>query len=125
MRKIRALLVLMFILPGCYAATKATVDLAGAQQELEAARSQGAPERAIYAWTMADEYMKKAKDEWSRSDYQAADKLLKQARHWADQATSIAKANEVDGSQDPFVDQPQEEAPEESETTIPQQGVWQ
>ena len=133
MRRIQALFVLILVLPGCYAATKATVDMASAQQQLEVARSLGAPERATYAWTMADEYMKKAKDEWSRSDYQAADTLLKQARHWADQAASIAKANEVDGSQESFTDEPLqdlEDATEpnpsqQSESTTTQEGVWQ
>ena len=133
MRRIQALFVLILVLPGCYAATKATVDIASAQQQLEVARSLGAPECATYAWTMADEYMKKAKDEWSRSDYQAADTLLKQARHWADQAASIAKANEVDGSQESFQDEPLqdlEDATEPnpsqaSEPTTTQEGVWQ
>ncbi len=124
MRRIFAPVFLLLVLPGCYAATKATVDIASAQQELETARSLGAPERAVYAWTMADEYMKKAKDEWGRSDYQAADKLLKQARHWADQAASIARANEVDSSRDALEDEPLQDAVEpEDSTTL--EGVWQ
>ena len=73
---------------------------------------------------MADEYMKKAKDEWSRSDYQAADKLLKQARHWADQAASIARANEVDSSRDALEDEPLQDAAEPVDSTTPE-GVWQ
>ena len=133
MRRIFAPVFLLLILPGCYAATKATVDMANAQKDLETARSLDAPQRAVYAWTMADEYMKKAKDEWARSDYQAAYKLLKQARHWADQAASIAKANEVDGSQESFQDEPLqdlEDATEPnpsqaSEPTTTQEGVWQ
>ncbi len=124
MRRIFAPVFLLMVLPGCYAATKATVDITSAQQDLETARSLGAPERAVYAWTMADEYMKKAKDEWGRSDYQAADKLLKQARHWADQAASIARANEVDSSRDALEDEPLQDAAEPVDSTT-SEGVWQ
>ncbi len=125
MRRIFAPVFLLLTLPGCYAATKATVDLASAQQDLETARSLGAPQRAVYAWTMADEYMKKAKDEWARSDYQAADKLLKQARHWADQAASIARANEVDDNQQAVDDETLQDAAAPPETDATQEGVWQ
>ncbi len=125
MRRIFAPVFLLLILPGCYAATKATVDMANAQKDLETARSLDAPQRAVYAWTMADEYMKKAKDEWARSDYQAADKLLKQARHWADQAASIAKANGVDGRQQAMEEEPLQDAVEPAEMGTTQEGVWQ
>ena len=85
-------LLLSTALSGCYAATRSTVDLGNAEQQLAAARAAGAPERAVYAWTMADEYMKKARDEWGRSDYQRADAMLKRAVIWADEARSIAQA---------------------------------
>ena len=116
----------MTVLGGCYAATKATVDLSGAQQKLEMARTAGAPERATYAWTMADEFLKKARDEWGRSDYEAAEALLKKAAYWADQATSIAQASGVDNSEDHFEDAvlPEGES-EEAPSTTTQEGVWQ
>ena len=114
----------MMTLGGCYAATKSTVDLTNAQQQFEIARSAGAPERATYAWTMADEFLKKAKDEWSRSDYEAADSMLKKAIHWSNQATAIARANRAesagDGLQDSTTDEPSAEP-----TTTTQEGVWQ
>ena len=124
MRPIFTLVFIPLLMSGCYAATKSTVDLVSAQQELESARAMGAPERAVYAWTMADEYMKKAKDEWGRSDYQAADKLLKEAQRWAGQAASIAKANEVAVEEEALVDEPIQDAAAPTETTAPQ-GVWQ
>jgi hypothetical protein len=126
MHRIPALAVLMMALSGCYAATKSTVDLSGAQQKLEAARTAGAPDRATYAWTMADEFLKKARDEWSRSDYEAADAMIKKAAHWADQAMSIAQASGVDNAEDDFKDAelPEEESAEEPTTTT-QEGVWQ
>lgn len=78
-------------LTGCYAATRSTVDLGQAEQQLAAARAAGAPERAVYAWTMADEYMKKARDEWARSDYQRADEMVKKATQWAAKAAELAR----------------------------------
>jgi hypothetical protein len=126
MHRITALAVLVMTLSGCYAATKSTVDLSGAQQKLATARAAGAPVHATYAWTMADEFIKKARDEWSRSDYEAADALLKKAAHWADQATSIAQASGVDNAEDGFQDvdlQDEESAGEPTTTT--QEGVWQ
>ena len=126
MHRIPALAVLMVALGGCYAATKSTVDLSGVQQKLEAARAAGAPDRATYAWTMADEFLKKARDEWSRSDYEAADALLKKAAHWADQAASIAQASGVDNAEDGFEDAVMPEASSSDEpTTTTQEGVWQ
>ena len=120
-------LLLLTALSGCYAATRSTVDLGKAEQQLAAARAAGAPERAVYAWTMADEYMKKARDEWGRSDYQRADAMLKNAVKWANEARSIAQA----GGTGPqwSVDEPAPEAPVEGADAPPAQGtdagVWQ
>ena len=82
-------------LTGCYAATRSTVDLGQAERQLAAARAAGAPERAVYAWTMADEYMKKARDEWARSDYQRADEMVKKATKWAAKAAELAQSGEA------------------------------
>ena len=126
MQRIYAISILMITLVGCYAATRSTVDLTQAQQKLETARSFGAPQQAVYAWTMADEYLKKAKDEWGRSDYEAADALLKKSMHWADQAASIAKASELKApTDDELQDVPATENPAEEPTTTTQEGVWQ
>mgnify|MGYP001180296912 CR=1 FL=1 len=128
MHRIYAISLLMITLVGCYAATRSTVDLTQAQQKLETARASGAPQQAMYAWTMADEYLKKAKDEWARSDYQAADALLKKSMHWADQAASIAKASgwnvPNEGLQDAPAEVPAEDSADEPTTTT-QEGVWQ
>ena len=58
MLKIPIFIALLVGVSGCYAATRSTVDLVEAEQSMAAARAAGAPERAVYAWTMADEYMK-------------------------------------------------------------------
>ena len=126
MQRIYAISILMITLVGCYAATRSTIDMTQAQQQLETARSFGAPQQAVYAWTMADEYLKKAKDEWARSDYEAADALLKKSMHWSDQAASIAKANELKTPSDEGLqDAPASEIPTDAPTTTTQEGVWQ
>jgi hypothetical protein len=126
MHRITALAVLLMTLGGCYAATKSTVDLSGVQQKVATARAAGAPDRATYAWTMADEFLKKARDEWARSDYEAADVLMKKAAHWADQATSIAQASEADKAEDGLQDADLlDEEPAGEPTTTTQEGVWQ
>ena len=122
MHRTHALFLLLMTSVGCYAATKSTVDLTGAQQQLELARAAGAPQQATYAWTMADEYLKKARDEWSRSDYEAADSMIKKAMHWAKQAESIAKASGWSEQDTELQDSPVEGA--NSDTTT-QEGVWQ
>jgi len=108
---------------GCIAATRTTVKLAQAEQNLAAARDAGAQERAIYAWTLADEYMKKARDEWARSDFEASESMVKKAKYWADEAASIARAAPV-----PVQDEMDQEAdPPTLPPTLPatEPGVWQ
>ena len=120
MRRIASISILMLSLVGCYAGTKATVKLTQTEQKMNAARAAAAPDRAVYAWTMADEYMKKARDEWGRSDYEAAEALLKKAEHWAAEAVSIARANGDVPMQEALQDAP---SPTDEPQTSPQ-GVW-
>ena len=56
-------------LAGC-AAGRGTYFLAEAQQHVRAAEEAGAPTRAVYAWTMADQYMRKAWEEWGNSAFE-------------------------------------------------------
>ena len=115
------------VLSGCYAATRSTVDMGKAEQSMADARAAGAPERAVYAWTMADEYMKKARDEWGRSDFETADKMLQQATKWANEATAIARAGGAGpqwGVEDALQDAPVT-PPEQAPAETPTQGVWQ
>jgi hypothetical protein len=69
---------------GCGAA-RGTYFLVDAEQRLQAARDQGAAE-AIYQWTMAEEHMRKAYEEWGYSDYEAAEKMAGLAVAWAQKA---------------------------------------
>ena len=116
-------------LTGCIAATRTTVKLAQAEQNMAAARDAGAQERAVYAWTMADEYMKKARDEWARSDFETAESMVKKAKYWADESASIARSaparlpNETDEAVEPMNDEADVNPVTDPEPAGP--GVWQ
>ena len=138
MIRIPTLVAMIAVLSGCYAATRSTVDMGQAEQSMADARAAGAPERAVYAWTMADEYMKKARDEWGRSDFETADKMLQQATKWANEAAAIARAGGAGpqwGVEDALKDTPKDapkgaptgapDAPEPAPAETPTQGVWQ
>jgi hypothetical protein len=84
-------IIVLIGLSGCYAATRSTVHMIDAQQRLLEAREQGAASQAVYAWTMADEYMKKARDEWGRSEFKSAERLFAKSKKWSEEAARLAK----------------------------------
>jgi hypothetical protein len=75
---------------GCGAA-RGTYFLVDAEQRLQAAREGGAPQ-AVYQWTMAEEHMRKAYEEWGYSDYEAAESMASLAVDWADKADEMVKS---------------------------------
>ena len=79
-----------FSLPGC--AARSTVQLISAESAYAAAMAAQAEERAPYAWTLADAYMKKAREEYSYADHAAADRLCQLTVQWSDKAIEIATA---------------------------------
>jgi len=116
-------------LTGCIAATRTTVKLVQAEKNMAAARDAGAPAQAVYAWTLADEYMKKARDEWARSDFEAAESMVKKAKYWADESASIARAAPapIQDAMDDDASRMNDEA-DVNPTTDPEAeepGVWQ
>lgn len=78
-------------LSGC-AAGRGTYFLAKSVEPLNTTAQSDAPDLAIFAWTMADEYRRKAWDEWNGSDYQEAERLSKLAVEWAAKAQSLTAA---------------------------------
>ena len=97
------LIVLGASLTGC-TAIKSTVHLAQGEQALYDARAAGGPEYAVYAWTMAEEAQKKAREEWGYSDFGAAESLSRTAAEWSakarDQAAQADKVKKVEGAGD-------------------------
>ncbi len=123
MHRITAL-VLLIGLTGCYAATRSTVDLVQVEKKVADARAADAQRRAVYAWTMADAYLKKARDEWGHSDFEAAEKMMQQAASWADKAIAEAANAPVDERWNaPTPEQPESQPASQGTSPIP--GVWQ
>ena len=119
----------MLMFTGCYAGTRSTLDLAKVEKKMASAKAADAHLHAVYAWTMADEYTKKARDEWGHSDYEAAEALMKKASHWADQAMNQARVAPVDGKwgteQLQDADTPASADPAPAAHGSPVPGVWE
>jgi len=109
---------------GCYAATKSTVELSKVEKKMAEAKAAHAHRHAVYAWTMADAYMKKARDEWGHSDYEAAEALMKKAETWANEAIQIARTAPADSQwgTEPVPSQSQDKPAPRNASTTP--GVW-
>lgn len=119
---------------GCYAGVRGTVKLMEGDQELAQARAAGAQARAVYEWTLADEYMKKARDEWARSEYESAEKLVVKSKRWAAEADRVARNSapleSLDAVPESQMDLPapepksQEPKSQEADTWDEDDGVW-
>ena len=96
----RVLWPLLMVSTGCTAA-RGTYHMVEAEQEFYLARQIEAGESAVYAWTMAESYMQKAREEFSSSDYEAAEVLAAEAERWSikarEQAETIEKRLIFDG----------------------------
>lgn len=75
---------------GC-TAIKSTVHLAQAEQAVQLAREAEAPEQAPYAWTMAEQLILKAREEWAAADYGPAETLSIKAMKIANDAAEQAR----------------------------------
>src|SRR5688572_28924751 len=67
-------------------ATKASVRVVSAEESLRRAREYQAETKAIYEYTMAVEYLEKARAELGYSEYRLADVLARQSAEWSDRA---------------------------------------
>ena len=92
---------------GC-GAIRGSYFLADAEQKLASARESGA-DQSIYYWTMAEEHMHKAYEEWGYSDFQAAEKLSIEAADYASKAMDAVTASGAPVLQD--ATKPKVEAP--------------
>jgi len=132
-----ALALMGLLLGGCYAGVRGTVKLVEGDQELAKARSAGAPDSAVYEWTMADEYMKKARDEWARSDFESAEKLVAKSKKWAAEAATLARtAGPIESldiiptpepspeSPPPSLSPPRDNEPVDEDIFDDDEGVW-
>mgnify|MGYP006971765417 CR=1 FL=1 len=89
----RSMLLLFIALPatGCTAA-KSTYHLAQAEQSIYLIKDSETPDSARYEWTKAQEFMKKAREEWGYADYGPAEDFSRKTVEWTDQATQVNRA---------------------------------
>jgi hypothetical protein len=86
-------------LVGCTAA-KSGVVLVQAEQAMLEAQAARAPKNAVYEYTLADAYRKKAREEWGNSSYGAAEELAAEALEMARVATDRAEFGIDEGALD-------------------------
>lgn len=81
---------MVLLLSGC--AARGTYHLVQAQAAVDLARADEAEDLAVYAWTMADSYLKKAREEYFHADYEAAERYAALAEEWAHRARDVVRA---------------------------------
>lgn len=87
----RALILLVALpLAGCGAA-RSVYYLWDAQKDLVGAQEAQAPEKARYEYTLAHEYLMKAREEAGYSDYGAAESLARKSSDWSNKAAEVAQ----------------------------------
>lgn len=92
------LLTLAVVMTGCFGPITATTELVNAEAALERARVADAHERAPHEYYTAANYLKKAKEEWGYSDFQASDRYAEKSRRAAERALTKAKEDPWTGS---------------------------
>jgi hypothetical protein len=78
-------LLLLLLAAGC-TATKASIQIVSAEDNLRRARDYDADELAAYEYTMAIRYLEKAREEAGHSEFRIADALARQSAVWSDRA---------------------------------------
>ena len=82
------------LLMGCTAA-RGTIQMVEAEQDYSLAEAAEAADLAVYAWTMAESYMHKSREEYAHADYEAAAELAAEASEWSVKAKNIAEGNDI------------------------------
>ncbi len=81
---------------------KSTINLVDANAQLEAARTAGAEKQAPYEWTAANLYLREAREQVARSEYEHAIDFANKASKYAGQARAMAeKATKAQPTPDP------------------------
>ena len=87
-RTLLSLGILGTILAGC-AATHTAVQISKAKRSVNVAKERGAEEHAIYEYTMAENYLRKSREEAGYSDFKDSVSLATGAAEWADKAIIV------------------------------------
>ena len=83
------------LLMGCTAA-RGTIQMVEAEQDYSLAEAAEAEDLAVYAWTMAESYMHKSREEYAHADYEAAATLAAKASEWSIKAKNIAEGMDIE-----------------------------
>jgi hypothetical protein len=96
MRTLPPAFLVLASLAGC-AAGRNVYYVWDAQRALKEAELVDAPKKAVYEYTLASEYLSKAKEEAGYSDFGASEKLARKATEWAAKAADVAEYGSSDG----------------------------
>jgi hypothetical protein len=80
----------LLALAGC-AAGKSAYYLWSAEQEFRDAAAIEAETKAVYEYTLAHEYLLKAREEQGYSDYKEAEQLARSSLEWSSKAAAVAE----------------------------------
>ena len=82
------LVAITFVASGC-AATHSAVQIGKANKVVQRAKDRGAEDHAVYEFTMAQNYLRKAREEANHSDFKDSIALSRGAAEWADKAIIV------------------------------------
>ncbi|MFH1463978.1 MAG: hypothetical protein ABIO70_06315 [Pseudomonadota bacterium] len=106
-------LIPLLALAGC-AAGKSTYYLWSAEQEFRAALALEAESKAIYEYTLAHEYLLKAREEQGYADYGEAEQLARASQEWSSKAQAVAEYGTTE--RDLMLQEMGQEVPDEAGT---------
>jgi hypothetical protein len=111
---------LMFASNTACTAAKATYQLVIAEQSVTRAQDYGAPELAVYEYTMALRYLEKSREEAGYAQYRVCVELAEKSAEWADKAIisieTRGSKNRLDLDLDEIQDLPDSGTPAGTET---------
>ncbi len=82
--------VLLLVLSGCTAG-RSLYYVWSAQRAMDVALEAGADTQAVYEYTLAREYLEKAREEDGFTDYRDAELLARKSQAWSAKAVEVAK----------------------------------
>ena len=73
-------MILLFAILGC--SVKGTIELAKAERVYDLAQQENLRDQDMFSWTMANSYLKKAREEYANSNYEQASILAQRSSEW-------------------------------------------
>ena len=92
-------MILFIALLGC--SVKGTVELVQAERAYQLGQQQNLRDKDIFSWTMANSYLKKAREEYANSNYEQASILAERSTEWLNKITPDEPPSESDSTDNP------------------------